>query len=654
MNFKHSKILAIFFILFVINTANAQDKSEYTAGEVIIQLEKSFTDINSIVKRNTNFEGNKTELEVVEQLSDILNIWLLRFNHENVNHTKFINYLALNKNIIEYQNNHIIDQRATKPNDTHINKQWQYINNGGSGGIVDADIDADLAWDITTGGVTPLGDTIVVCIVDDGLFKNQPDFEDNLWVNRGEIEGNGIDDDGNGYVDDYKGYFANHNTPASLDNIYATSYSHGTAVAGIVGAKGNNNLGVAGINWNVKLMIVKNYGASESQVIKAYNYPLKMRKLYNETNGTKGAFVVAVNSSWGIDYAKSVNFPIWCAFYDEMGAAGILNAAATTNSNTNVDVGGDMPTTCASEYLITVTNVWRDDQKVNEAGYGATSIDLGAFGEGAYTISDSNPTGYAAFGGTSGATPQVAGAIALLYSAPCPSFANLYTLDPAAAALKAKEHILNGGDANTSLQGITTSGKRLNLFGMLNELNLECNSCPSLTEVFISDINDKKVIIDGSLLGSTDSLSFVEVRYRVLGETEWNIATSPDLSITINNLDPQSNYQYQVRLICDSYTSEYTETNLFSTAPLSINKLAIQNGIKVYPNPTKDIVYISLDELQSNFEITFYDISGKLIYEGKMYTQKKKIDISVLQSGIYILKLKDENGNVFTHKINKI
>lgn len=656
MNFKPTFFLAFFFILIINNKIFAQKESDYTQGEVIIQLEKSFNDINSIIKKNAFFEGKTTELEVVEKLSENMNIWLLKFNAQNVEHKKFINHLGLNKNILEFQNNHIISKRATNPNDTYYYKQWQYKNPGGNGGIIDADIDADLAWDITTGGVTPLGDTIVVCIVDDGLFAAQTDFGDNLWINYAEIDSNGLDDDGNGYKDDYIGYNAssNINNSNSTDNIYATSYSHGTAVAGIVGAKGNNNYGVAGVNWNVKLMIVKNQGVSESQVMKAYDYPLTMRKLYNDNNGTKGAFVVAVNSSWGIDGGNPIFYPLWCAFYTEMGEAGILNAGATANANTNVDVDGDMPTACSSDYLITVTNIKRNDQKETQAGYGLTTIDLGAFGEAAYTISDSDPTGFAGFGGTSGATPQVAGAIALLYSAPCPSFANLYATNPAAAALKAKEYIMNGGDDNTSLQSITVSGKRLNINGMLTQLNSECTNCPILQEFFLADVNDSKVVIDGNLFGNTDSLSYVEVQYRKLGTTEWSIATSVSFPITIQNLLAGSNYEYQVRLVCNAFASEYSASNYFLTAATSINKLAIENGIKVYPNPSKDIVYISLDELQSNLEIAFYDISGKLIYEGKMLTQKKKIDISVLQTGIYILKLKDENGNVFTHKITKI
>jgi len=649
-------ILYTISLLFIFNLQSQVVKTnlhnmKYYEGEVIVQLKKGFKDVNSIINNNQIYKGQETKLEVVEILSKAMNIWLFKFDN-SINHEDFINKLALNRNIIEFQYNFLIKNRSTTPNDALFSQQWQYINNGGNGGIVGADIDADLAWDITTGGLTPNGDTIVLCVVDDGVLQTHEDLEANLWRNNNEIPNNGIDDDNNGYIDDYLGYNANDNN----DNIYTISGFwgvHGNAVAGVAGAKGNNNIGVAGINWDVKIMVVKNQGVDQSQVIKAYSYPLEMRKLYNNTNGAKGAFVVSVNSSWGINNGQPSSAPLWCAFYDEMGAAGILNCGATANANTNVDVDGDLPTACSSDYLISVTNVWRDDNKVTQAGYGTTTIDLGAFGEDAHTVSQSSNNGYEGFGGTSGATPQVTGAIALLYSAPCPSFADLTKSDPAAAALEAKKYILDGTDANTSLQGITVTGGRLNLNGMLTQLNNECVSCPSVDNFLVSYYNDLNATILISLSGDISSIQSYEVRYRVLGAANWLSTTSNSNTIQLTNLSANTQYEYQVRINCDE-EGVYTISKTFTTNYLSINALAIENGIEVYPNPTKDILTINLTELQYDFKIYFYDISGKLLYEGEMLTQKKKIDISVLSSGIYILKLNDEQGNTFTHKVNKL
>jgi len=145
---------------------------------------------------------------------------------------------------------------------------------------------------------------------------------------------------------------------------------------------------------------------------------------------------------------------------------------ATINGNFDVDVVGDLPTACPSEYLITVTNTNISDVKVTNAGFGDETIDLGAPGAGAYNTALGNT--YGGFGGTSGATPHVTGTIALLYSAPCQNLADLTTSDPAAAARIVRDLILNGVDPNASLAGITTTGGRLNVNNAMQELMAGC------------------------------------------------------------------------------------------------------------------------------------------------------------------------------------
>ena len=277
----------------------------------------------------------------------------------------------------------------------------------------------------------------------------------NLWKNYGEIENNGIDDDGNGFIDDYHGWDTGSNSDAVGDGG-----GHGTPVAGIVGAVGNNGVGVAGVNWDVKLMIVQGGTGIESEVLEAYSYPLVARKAYNETDGEEGAFVVSTNASWGIDQGQPADAPLWCSFYDTLGVHGIISCGATANANFNIDIVGDLPTGCSSEYLISVTNMNDNDVKVTSAGFGATTIDLGAFGQGTFTTTLSN---YGGFGGTSGATPHVTGSVALLYSAPCPTLISIAKSDPLVAAQMVRDFILNEADPNPSLAGITVTGGRLNI-----------------------------------------------------------------------------------------------------------------------------------------------------------------------------------------------
>jgi hypothetical protein len=230
---------------------------------------------------------------------------------------------------------------------------------------------------------------------------------------------------------------------------------------------------MAGISWNVKVMGVAgpedlghpNIALAEAGVLESYSYILNFRKRYNTSNGADGAFVVAVNSSWGIDFGDPADAPLWCAMYDSMGVAGILNCAATANLGIDIDVDLDLPTACPSDYLISVTNTNCFDQKVFQAGSGATTIDLGAPGEDSYAGYPGNT--YSGFGGTSGATPHVAGAVGLIYATTCLEFAQFAKANPGAAALAVKQFIMSGVDPITDLQGKSVSGGRLNVYNAL-------------------------------------------------------------------------------------------------------------------------------------------------------------------------------------------
>ena len=427
--------------------------TNYIEGEILVRLTEN-TDMNEFLNRNQDLKS-----EDLQQISTVLNIWKVKVSTENHSEKQLAREIYNDPNVMDAQLNHIISLRNT-PNDPLFAQQWQYYQAN------DKDIDAEEAWEITTGGTNTDGNEIVVAVIDDGVNAGHPDLQANLWINPGEIPGNGIDDDENGYIDDVHGW----NVDSNNGNIDTGGW-HGTPVSGIIGAVGDNGVGVTGVNWNVKVMTIVLNSVAESAVIQAYDYSLKARQKFNNTNGEEGAFVVATNSSWGIDFGQPEDVPLWCAFYDAMGEAGILSAAATINGNFNVDVVGDLPTACPSEYMIAVTNMNQNDVKVTQAGYGAESIDLGAHGQDAFTITSNS---YGGFGGTSGATPHVAGAVALLYSAPCESFTALTKSDPQLAAQKVRDYIFEGVDHNESLVGITVTEGRLNLHNSLQLLMGEC------------------------------------------------------------------------------------------------------------------------------------------------------------------------------------
>lgn len=423
-------------------------------GELIVQLQPQAS-----ISEFTRIEGSFHASGIQAQLLSLdARIYRLHFNEEHFSAHQLLSELREHPSVAVAQYNHRLQYRKA-PNDPEYANQWTLHNTGITGGSPGADIDAERAWNLSTGGVTSTGDTIVVAVIDGGYDIFHEDLDPNLYRNRDEIPNNGIDDDNNGKIDDYRGW----DFPFQSDTPFVDF--HGTAVASIIGAKGNNGKGVTGVNWDVKIMPVAMGQITEAATIEAMDYVWTFRKRYNASQGQKGAFVVAINTSFGLDFVQPDSMPIWCGFYDSLGAAGILSVASTMNRNANVDSVGDMPTSCGSDYLIAVTNTNELDQKVGLAAYGPQSIDLGAPGEDSYVALPNNQ--YNTFDGTSAAAPHVAGAVALLYSASCDDIMLMAQSDPATLALDMKQAILYGTEVLPSLADITVSGGRLNLYNSL-------------------------------------------------------------------------------------------------------------------------------------------------------------------------------------------
>lgn len=346
------------------------------------------------------------------------------------------------------------------PTDPQASKQWD-LGDAAKGGI-----SANLVWNSgIVGGKIKSGHDIVVAVVDGGFDLTQEDLRENIWVNRAEIPNNGKDDDANGFVDDVNGWNAFNNTGKITVDM------HGTHVAGTVGARGNNGKGVTGVNWDVKVMPIMGASGTTATIAKAYGYIIEQKKLWFQSKGQKGANVVSTNSSFGVDNAdcKTGEFPAWNDLYEQMGQLGILSAAATANNDVNVDKAGDVPTSCASNFIVTVTNTTAQNTKYQSAGYGLTTIDLGAPGTDILSTLPGNK--YGTLTGTSMATPHVAGAVALIHAAANDAFYQLYTTQPAQAALLLKQAMLAGVDPLPTLKGKTVTGGRLNVAKAIQVLN---------------------------------------------------------------------------------------------------------------------------------------------------------------------------------------
>ncbi len=333
------------------------------------------------------------------------------------------------------------------PNDPSFPKLYALNNSGQTGGKFDADIDAPEAWDYTTG----TGQT-VVAVIDTGVDYNHDDLRANIWVNSGEIAGNGLDDDGNGYIDDLHGYdFANNDSNPMDDN------GHGTHVSGTIGAVGDNGLGVVGVNWHTKIMALKFLDESGSgylsNAIRALDYAV--------ANGARLS-----NNSWGGGgYEATLGMAIARA-----SSVGHIFVAAAGNSASNNDVTASYPASYAYDNVVAVAATDQNDNLASFSNYGASTVDIAAPGVSIYSTLPGNS--YGSYSGTSMATPQVAGALSLYLDA-----------NPSATASQAITALYQSADAILSLSNRVAGSRRLNIGNMLKGSAPTTNPTPPPTDL---------------------------------------------------------------------------------------------------------------------------------------------------------------------------
>ncbi|MDE0771554.1 MAG: S8 family peptidase [Salibacteraceae bacterium] len=438
------KFLFAFFCFVVFNSISISAQTEWEEGEVIVQLEQG-VDVKYFLNELSFSSGLRFTIE--EALVPSANIYSFSFSDPHIGVTAAIKILTNEPLVKIAQPNHTnIEMRKTS-NDPNAIGQW-YLDK----------INAPLAWDYTTGGSTIDSQEIVIAIVDVSFEISHGDLKDNFWKNKHEIPLNGIDDDKNGYIDDYDGWNVYEDTGyVSSKTSLGSIDKHGTQIAGIIGGVGNNRRDIAGLNWKVKMLPVQGSSTNEAVVIKSYNYILEMRSTYNRTHGDSGAFIVAQNSSFGVDRKFPAEFPIWCGLLDQLGRVGIVSIGAGPNSVVDIDDVGDIPCTCPSEYLITVTRSDEQD-KLFGGGYGKESMDMAAPGKQIFTTSPVNSTSQA--GGSSFAAPMATAALGLMYAVYPQEF---YSSSPDSMALRSAIYLRQSVELLEVFDTITTSGGRLDL-----------------------------------------------------------------------------------------------------------------------------------------------------------------------------------------------
>lgn len=298
-------------------------------------------------------------------------------------------------------------------------------------------INAPAAWDLSTGS-----EQIVVAIIDTGIDTSHPDLAANLWRNSGEIPANGIDDDRNGYIDDLHGINAVVDNGNPMDDN-----GHGTHVAGTIGAVGNNGVGVAGVNWQVRLMGLKfldrDGAGSLAGAIDAIDYMVAMKN--------RGVNIRVSNNSWG---GGGYSGPLFSAI-ERANNAGIVFAAAAGNESNDNDASPSYPASYDVPNVVSVAAVDAERNLANFSNFGATSVDIAA--PGVQILSTYPGNRYVKLSGTSMATPHVSGALALLA-------AHDASLDSAGLI----DRLYGSGVELQTLGGAVRTGRYLNVARMLS------------------------------------------------------------------------------------------------------------------------------------------------------------------------------------------
>jgi subtilisin family serine protease len=390
--------------------------------------------------------------------------------------------------------------RATvNPNDTHFvaNRQQNMTMIG-----------APTAWNTNTGSAS-----VVVGVIDQGIDINHKDLQANIWTNPapGSITSMNITGDVNGY-----------NFVSNSGNIFSGTdgETHASHVAGIIGAVGNNNNGIAGVNWSVGLMSLKfldqdGFGDT-ADAIRACNYAVQMRNLWNTSNHTAGANIRVLNASFGgAGFSQAFQTAI-----NNLNTAGILFVAAagnTTDDGTREpdnDLVPHYPSGFNAPNVISVAAVNQSDALATDfSHFGATTVDLAAPGDGILsttphcadpgvgklclpTFSDPNGDTYTFFKGTSMSTPHVSGAAALLWAQ-----------NPNLTPAQVKGLLLANGDVQPTLVEKTLTGRRLNIANSFQALAENDNTAPGIVSNFHINSQNGRTLEVGWTASGDDSLT---------------------------------------------------------------------------------------------------------------------------------------------------
>ncbi len=563
---KESSFLFL-FLVFLLGCfpllSYAQDcGDEFACQEALVKFSKSATP-EEIQKVFSKFEATPL------QYFDYARIYYLKLNSKEDTLSQIEELKAQNKVLVAAPNAKVTVDSL--PNDPYFSNLWGLNNTGQfSSSGVGADIGMDEVWDFITNA-----SSIVVAVIDTGVDYTHPDLASNMWVNTGEIAGNGIDDDHNGYIDDVYGYDFFNNDGDPYDD-----YLHGTHVAGTIGAVGNNGIGVSGVCQRTKIMAVKFLGSGGwgyySGAISSIQYAV--------ANGAK-----VLNNSWaGGSYDSGLASAVSAA-----DSAGVIFVAAAGNSGCNTDsVCTNYPSSLTYGNVVSVAATTYSDGLASFSNYGAVSVDLGAPGSYIYSTMPtwyySGSDDYAYLSGTSMATPHVAGAAALLWAA-----------NPTLTHRQIINLLLQGVTAKSYLNGKSVTGGLLNLGASLVLANSSLNHAPVANAGSTQYVKlGQKVTLQGS---ATDQDSNTNLTYA------WTLTKPSGSSASLNSASAQKpTFKADVE---GTYYGTLQVLDWVSTSVAASVKIEVRND-KIPPSV---VIHAKKSEEQGSSEIS----GGSPVENGK-------------------------------------
>jgi subtilisin family serine protease len=345
---------------------------------------------------------------------------------------------------IEYTEPDLIVRPARLPNDPRVTDftTWYLHNNT----QLDKDIKAAKAWDRRTSAAHGTTNKVIVAVLDTGVRYTHQDLSDNMWRNPRETAGDGIDNDGNGWVDDIHGI-----DPVGGDANPMDTNGHGTHCSGLIGAVGNNGVGLAGVSWaGIEIMALRfiDGTGSLSDEVTCMDYA--------RLQGAK-----VINGSFGQDGGPSLTE---INAINRLNSSGVILVAAAGNGgadsigDNNNGIKPFYPASYANANIIAVGATDRNDNKTGFSNFGATAVDLFAPGDSIYSTRSGSDTEYGSGNGTSYAAPLVSGDLALLIAE--------YPNDTVAQRVARLVNI-NAVDVIPALSGLCVTGGRLNLAKLL-------------------------------------------------------------------------------------------------------------------------------------------------------------------------------------------